>query len=299
MDGDVQQHYLAAEQAYSEGDFDQAEAIANALLLRLDSTTGSAAEQEACLAWRAFVALLLGHTYFHGLHQADKAEAHYQLVLASTPPDTLRDLAQQGLERCKALADQAASSDPPTGGSSAPVEGTSITTAAPSSPPDSDAILDPVSTLEHDLVRDPFLGTSSATTPSATATSAPMADDSATPWLQSVASLQNETNGMESVADASALPFETPVIDSGDADDEDDANDGDRLPLTAANSDRDTLGNNAKIDHGVAQEDINQIAAEETPPPIDEQPSERNPTAGEPVDLSPWLLRRTITFNKR
>ena len=27
MDGDVQQHYLAAEQAYSEGDFDQAEAI--------------------------------------------------------------------------------------------------------------------------------------------------------------------------------------------------------------------------------------------------------------------------------
>lgn len=291
MDGDVQQHYLAAEQAYSEGDFDQAEAIANALLLRLDSTTGSAAEQEACLAWRAFVALLLGHTYFHGLHQADKAEAHYQLVLASTPPDTLRDLAQQGLERCTALADQAASSDPPTGGSSAPVEGRSITTTAPSSPPDSDAILDPVSTLEHDLVRDPFLGTSSATTPSATATSAPMADDSATPWLQSVASLQNETNGMESVADASALPFETPVIDSGDADD--------HLPLTAANSDRETLGNNAKIDHDVAQEDINQIAAEETPPPIDEQPSERNPTAGEPVDLSPWLLRRTITFNER
>ena len=46
MEGDVQQDYLAAEQAYGEGDFDQAEAIASALLSRLDITTSSGAEEE-------------------------------------------------------------------------------------------------------------------------------------------------------------------------------------------------------------------------------------------------------------
>ena len=292
MDGDVQQQYLAAEQAYGEGDFDQAEAIASALLRRLDSTTSSGIEQEACLAWRAFVALLLGHIYFHGLHQADKAEAHYQLVLASTPPDTLRDLAQQGVERCGALADQAASSDPPTGDSSTPVDGASIGTAAASSGPDNDARVELAPTLEHDLIRDPFLGTSStatassATTAPSASTSTPSAHGSATPWLQSVAPLQNEGNGMESVA----------------------------------SSDGATLDNNARIDPDVEQdvavdrEDLNPSAADEAPPPeapppIDEQPmdellkdelpSQRTPTAVEPLDLSPWLLRRTITFNKR
>ena len=298
MDGDVQQQYLAAEQAYGEGDFDQAEAIASALLRRLDSTTGSGIEQEACLAWRAFVALLLGHIYFHGLHQADKAEAHYQLVLASTPPDTLRDLAQQGVERCEALGDQAASSDPPTGDSSTPVDGASIGTAAASSGPDNDVRVELAPTLEHDLIRDPFLGTSSTatassattapsgTTASSASTSTPSAHGSATPWLQSVAPLQNEGNGMESVA----------------------------------SSDGATLDKNARVDPDVEQdvevdqEDLNPSAADEAPPPeapppIDEQPmdelladelpSQRTPTAVEPLDLSPWLLRRTITFNKR
>ena len=292
MDGDVQQQYLAAEQAYGEGDFDQAEAIASALLRRLDSTTSSGIEQEACLAWRAFVALLLGHIYFHGLHQADKAEAHYQLVLASTPPDTLRDLAQQGVERCGALADQAASSDPPTGDSSTPVDGASIGTAAARSGPDNDARVELAPTLEHDLIRDPFLGTSSGTTASSASTSTPSAHGSATPWLQSVAPLQNEESSIESVA-------------SGDP---------------AASSDGATLDNNARVDPDVEQdvevdrEDLNPSAADEAPPPeapppIDEQPmdellkdelpSQRTPTAVEPLDLSPWLLRRTITFNKR
>ena len=309
MDGDVQQHYLAAEQAYGEGDFDQAEAIASALLRRLDSTTGSGVEQEACLAWRAFVALLLGHIYFHGLHQAEKAEAHYQLVLASTPPDTLRDLAQQGVERCTALADQAASSVPPTGDSSATVDGASISTATASNAPGNDTRMESVPTLEHDLIRDPFLGTFSGTT-AAASTSTPSAHGSATPWLQSVAPLQKEGNGMESVADASALAFEPPVMAAGDAEDDHGANDDDRLPLTASSSDGDgdTLRNNARVDPDVAQKvelkDVNPIAADEAPPPIDEQPmdglpSNQIPTAVEPLDLSPWLLRRTITFNKR
>ena len=326
MDGDVQQQYLAAEQAYGEGDFDQAEAIASALLRRLDSTTGSGVEQEACLAWRAFVALLLGHIYFHGLHQADKAEAHYQLVLASTPPDTLRDLAQQGVERCKALADQAASSDPPTGDSSTPVDGASIgraatSTTAASNGPDNDPKVDSVPTLEHDLIRDPFLGTCCATTASsgttafsattaAASTSAPTAQGSATPWLQNVTPLQNEENDMTSVADASALAVEPLVIAASDAEDDDGANDVDRLPLTAASGDGDgdgdgdTLRNNAKLEPDVEQEDVNAIAADEAPPPIDEQPMDelppnQTPTAVEPLDLSLWLLRRTISFNKR
>jgi hypothetical protein len=174
-----------------------------------------------------------------------------------------------------------------------------------------------VSTLEHDLIRDPFLGTScdaaaSSGTTAAASTSTPSAHGSATPWLQSVAPLQNGGEGMASVTNASALAFEPPVIAAGDAEDDHGANDDDRLPLTAASSDGDgdgdTLRNNAKVDPDVAQKvelkDVNPIAADEAPPPIDEQPmdglpSNQTPTAVEPLDLSPWLLRRTITFNKR
>ena len=114
---------------------------------------------------------------------------------------------------------------------------------------------------------------------------------------------------MTSVADASALAFEPPVIAASDAEDDHEANDVDRLPLTATSSDGDgdTLRNNANIDPDVSPKDVSPIAEEkaeeekekEAPPPIDELPTERTPTAVEPLDLSPWLLRRTITFNKR
>ena len=56
---DVQQQYLAAEQAYGDGNFQQAETIASSLLRQLETGTRSGAEQDARLAWRAFVALLL------------------------------------------------------------------------------------------------------------------------------------------------------------------------------------------------------------------------------------------------
>ena len=111
---------------------------------------------------------------------------------------------------------------------------------------------------------------------------------------------------MTSVADASAVTFEPLVIAASDAEDDHEANDVDRLPLTAASGDGDgdTLRNNAKLEPDVEQEDVNAIAADEAPPPIDEQPMDelppnQTPTAVEPLDLSPWLLRRTITFNKR
>ena len=109
---------------------------------------------------------------------------------------------------------------------------------------------------------------------------------------------------MTSVADASALAVEPPVIASGDLEDDHEANDVDRLPLTAASGDGDTLHNNARVDPDVEQNGVNPIAADEAPPPIDEQPMDelppnQTPTAVEPLDLSPWLLRRTISFNKR
>ena len=109
---------------------------------------------------------------------------------------------------------------------------------------------------------------------------------------------------MTSAADASALAVEPPVIASGESEDDHEANDDDRLPLTAASGDGDTLRNNARIDPDVEHNGVNPIAADETPPPTDDQPMDelppkQTPTAVEPLDLSPWLLRRTITFNKR
>ena len=88
MDGDVQQHYLAAEQAYGDGHFAEAQSIASTLLARLNTASNSVEEEEARLAWRAFVTLLLGHIYFHGLNQPEQALNHYQLALENQPPDT-------------------------------------------------------------------------------------------------------------------------------------------------------------------------------------------------------------------
>ena len=154
MDGDVQQHYLAAEQAYGDGNFAEAQSIASTLLAQLNTASNSAEEEEARLAWRAFVTLLLGHIHFHGLNQPEQALAHYQLALENQPPDTLRELAEQGIDRCE---EQIA---PP------PLEPESSC----------DQPVHPQAGME--LIRDPFLGTT------------PLASDalhevrnSATPWL--------------------------------------------------------------------------------------------------------------------
>ena len=150
MDGDVQQHYLAAEQAYGDGDFAQAESIASTLLTQLEETSSTEAEEEARLAWRAFVALLLGHIHFHGLNQPAQALNHYQLALQSQPPDTLRDLAEQGVERCEAQIT-------PTIPAPNPVQ-------EPSAAPADAAAPAPIAS--HDpglaLIRDPFLGSAAA-----------------------------------------------------------------------------------------------------------------------------------------
>ena len=101
MDGDFQSNYLAAEQAYGAGDFETAQSITVELLNQLEPIPDEGAERDAVLAWRAFVALLAGHIDLYGFQAPDQAERHYQLVLASHPQDTLRELAEQGLERIR------------------------------------------------------------------------------------------------------------------------------------------------------------------------------------------------------
>ena len=161
MDGDVQQRYYAAEQAYGQGDFREAESIASTLLKDLQPASGNSAEEEACMAWRAFVALLLGHIHFHGLQQPAQALTHYELALQSQPPDTLRDLAQQGLERCR--AEQITEPAP----SAAPAAVPEVAT------PPSQSITAPIA----DVIRDPFLMSASAAP-----TAASPGAESATPW---------------------------------------------------------------------------------------------------------------------
>ena len=161
MDGDVQQRYYAAEQAYGQGDFREAESIASTLLKDLQPASGNSAEEEACMAWRAFVALLLGHIHFHGLQQPAQALTHYELALQSQPPDTLRDLAPQGLERCR--AEQITEPAP----SAAPAAVPEVAT------PPSQSIAAPIA----DVIRDPFLMSASAA-PTAPSPGA----ESATPW---------------------------------------------------------------------------------------------------------------------
>lgn len=147
MDGDFQTRYVAAEQAYAAGDFQTAQTITSALLAELELSTEAAEERDAALAWQAFVALLAGHIHLYGLQQPDQAHAFYSLVLSSHPPETLQQLAEQGLER---LAEQ----------TTAPI-------------PEQD---------QGSLISDPFLAASSESLQS-TEAAIPQPQTTATPWL--------------------------------------------------------------------------------------------------------------------
>ena len=149
VDADFQTRYVAAEQAYGAGDFQTAQAITSELMAELEPLLEAAEERDAALAWQAFVALLAGHIQLYGLQQTDQARAFYNLVLNSHPPDTLQELAEQGLER---LAEQTTTQ--------------TIQTAEPE-------------TAQTSLIRDPFLSAPSDLT------NAPdfQAQTTATPWL--------------------------------------------------------------------------------------------------------------------
>ena len=104
MDGDFQQKYQDAERAYSEGDYTEAQRLASDLLVQLVDQPQDADTQAAVLGWRAFVALLLGHIELYGHDNPSQAAGYYEQVLASQPQDTLAELAQQGLERCRPIS---------------------------------------------------------------------------------------------------------------------------------------------------------------------------------------------------
>ena len=189
MNGDFQNNYLAAEQAYAAGDFQAARSLVLTLLDHLEPLPASKSEQDAALAWRAFVALLAGHIHLYGLNETGEARSYYELVLASNPQDTLQDLAEQGLERS--------------------MQGQTIEINAEPLPVDESS----------GLIRDPFLKQSpdsiQADQPE-TASPPPSAAAAATPWLMESPSKQSvtTTSAIQDKAFAKTEAEETIVEDS-------------------------------------------------------------------------------------
>jgi hypothetical protein len=101
MDGDFQQRYQEAEQAYGEGRYPDANRLATTLLQQLEAIPDAPDTRAAKLGWRAVVGLLLGHIALYGQNEPGQAKGFYQLVLNSDPQETLAELASQGLERCQ------------------------------------------------------------------------------------------------------------------------------------------------------------------------------------------------------
>ncbi len=189
MDADFQEQYVAAEQAYSASEFDKADDLARPLLGKLEPLPASGAERDATLAWRAFVALLLGHIHLYGKDDVGQSAEFYRLVLASEPPDTLRELAQQGLNES---LERSPVIDVAVSAPAAEEEPASVPFQNQSSQPASDA-----------LIRDPFLNTSS--TPGAgdqrAAADKPAAEspaaqpvETAMPWLKTKTKAATKTN---------------------------------------------------------------------------------------------------------
>ncbi len=184
MDADFQEQYVAAEQAYSASEFDKADELARPLLGQLEPLPDSGAERDATLAWRAFVALLLGHIHLYGKDDVSQSAEFYRLVLASEPPDTLRELAQQGLNEAlehSPVIDVAVSSP-------AAEELASVPFANASSQP-----------AANDLIRDPFLNA----TATRTATNNNDVDtiETAMPWLKAESQLRGEQDRAQQQAE--------------------------------------------------------------------------------------------------
>ena len=173
MDAYFQEQYVAAEQAYSASEFDKADNLARPLLGQLEPLPPSGAERDATLAWRAFVALLLGHIHLYGKDDGIQSAEFYRLVLASEPPDTLRELAQQGLGEALERS---------------PVIDVAVSAPAAeelASMPFGKVTSEPASS---DLIRDPFLNPTSTRSASDKRTTAdkPAAEtiETAMPWLK-------------------------------------------------------------------------------------------------------------------
>ncbi len=147
VDGNFQQQYLAAEKAYGAGNYEAAQSICERLLGQLELQQ-KGPEQEAMLAWRAFVALLMGHVQLYGINDVQQAKHHYNLVLDSQPQETLKELAEQGLKNCEDKSQHA------HGEEEEPPQNT-----APKQPSGQKQLARKAKVPESltDLIRDPFL----------------------------------------------------------------------------------------------------------------------------------------------
>ena len=190
MDADFQTHYLLAEEAYGAGDFQKARRISYELLNQLESMLDSEQEQEALLAWRACVALLAGHIELYGFQDPAQAKHFYELVLASKPQDTLRELAEQGLERTRSDQESVTGTEPMAD----PVEGPSTESVA--------------SAASLTLIADPFLSAASRPVNSVETTVV----TTAMPWLSNGQSHDDPEPSPSSRNDGITQPLPQPEL---------------------------------------------------------------------------------------
>ena len=100
---DFQGQYQAAERAYAEGGYDEAERISLSLLEELEHSVKEPGYESGLAEWEAILTLLLGHIALHGRNQPDQAIAWYQRSLAKTKEQTLHDIAEEGLKQCESM----------------------------------------------------------------------------------------------------------------------------------------------------------------------------------------------------
>ena len=139
MGEDFQGQYQAAELAYAQGRFDDAEDIALSLLKDVENSAEAFAKNDQdtsqLSAWESTLTLLLGHVARHGRQQPKAAIDWYQRSLTATEEPTLQDIARDGIRQCKTSTSPTPKTnllqDPFINASTPPTQGTDQPTAMP------------------------------------------------------------------------------------------------------------------------------------------------------------------------
>ena len=93
MSSSLDEAYGAVERAYGQGDFAAALQAATALLPQIPAGRSDQLDQR--------LQLLIGHIQLYGLDQPQQAMTAYSAVIHQSSDPTYRQLAEQGLERCR------------------------------------------------------------------------------------------------------------------------------------------------------------------------------------------------------